>query len=226
MESPVVTVSFRIDDELKEQLDRLSERHGLNVSHVFRRALAEKADELQHGPNRRGGLNLTVKERLVLVNQYRTLAALYPDERHHYLRHVEALESGYELHYRELTVRFADGLSAEDSREVLDILDMYSDLRFSFGHLKDKTGIEEFEIEFPGFDGNNESERMAYARYFTIELDRFNSLHSGIKKHGLNSHMPTLNIYRRMLPVWRERRKAEIPPLSAVDIRAILDARQ
>ena len=220
----MATVSFRIDDELKERLDGLAEKHGLNVSHVFRQALAEKIDDLQHGPNKRGGLALSLKERLFLANQYRTLAALYPEDRDHCLKHVEALQSGYELHYRWLVDHFADGLSAEDSREVLDILDMYSDLRFAFDRLKDNAAIKEHEIEFPGFDGNYETERMAYAHYFTIDLARFNSLHPGIKQRGLNSHGPMLGIYRRMLPVWRERRKGP-QPLTVDDVRAILDAR-
>jgi uncharacterized protein YfbU (UPF0304 family) len=220
----VATVSFRIEDALKQRLDRLSEKHGLNVSHLFRQALAEKADELQHGPNRRAGITFSIKERLSLVNQFRMLAALYPGDSDRYLNHVEALESGYELQYPRIIEGFSDGLDDEECGEVLDVLDMYADLRYAFGRLgSDKSRFEESEIHFPGFDGNHETAQMAYAHYFTIDLDRFNSLHPGIEKHGLNSHWPMLPRYRKMIPVWRERRNPS-QPLSAEDIRAVLAA--
>jgi uncharacterized protein YfbU (UPF0304 family) len=63
---------------------------------------------------------------------------------------------------------------------------------------------------------------MAYAHYFTIDLDRFNSLHPG-KSAALNSHCPMLPRYRKMIPVWRQRRNPS-QPLSADDIRAVLAA--
>jgi predicted transcriptional regulator len=41
------TISVRIDDELKRRLDRLTDAHGLNASHLMRQAIAEKLEELE-----------------------------------------------------------------------------------------------------------------------------------------------------------------------------------
>jgi hypothetical protein len=45
-------------------------------------------------------MKLTRTERWILVNQYRILEALYPDEAKWFAENREALSSGYELHYR------------------------------------------------------------------------------------------------------------------------------
>ena|SRR5258707_923856 len=217
----MATVSFRIDDTLKQRLEELVERRGLNASHVFRQALEDKVSELQYGPDRGRNMQLSFKERLTFVNQFKVLAAL--NRKEDYRSEIEALESGYEQHYPGIFQCFSDGLSTEECREVGEILIMHSDLRFSYDKLKakDKVGIEEHEVVFLGFDGNNEGPLMRYALY------RINTLgfHESLKKSDLNSHMPTIGRYRRMLPVWRERAKPEIPPLSRADIRAILDVK-
>lgn len=64
----------------------------------------------------------------------------------------------------------------EASKEVIDILSMFSALTFSYRNLSDKTGIEEWKITFNGFDGNNEGDYLAYAKFFMHELDRFEEL--------------------------------------------------
>jgi len=217
------TVSFRVDDELKGRLDRLVERKGLNVSAVFRQAVLDKVEELEHGPREAAGFSLSLKERLALANQYRILAALHPNEREHYLGHVEALQSGYELHYPAMVEAFDSGLGKEDCSEVLDILQMYDDLAYSYDALADKDGLTEVDVTFPGFDGNNETARMAYARYFVVDLDRYARLKATARKTGFNSHFPAMARYRRMLPAHR---RLSRPPsgLSAADIRAILRA--
>ena len=41
------TISVRIDDDLKKRLDRLTDAHGLNASHLMRQAITEKLEELE-----------------------------------------------------------------------------------------------------------------------------------------------------------------------------------
>jgi len=219
----MVTVSFRVDDYLKDRLDRLVERRGLSVSRFFRQVLSHGLDDLEQGGDRQGAMNLTLKERLTFSSQFKIIAALYPNEREYYLRHVEALESGYEFHYRSIVERFSDGLSAEESREVLEVLDLYSDLNWAYHHLENKSDIDEWQIRFAGFCGNTESEKMAYARYFTIDLDRFNSLHDDIRKYGLNSHCPMTQTYRRMLVAWKRIPRSR-DPLSLERMKEIISA--
>jgi uncharacterized protein len=89
----MATVSFRIDNHLKERLDHLADRRGLNLSHILRTALADKIDALEREAGLPAAAGFSVKDRLVLANQYRILAALYPGERERYLERVETLDT-------------------------------------------------------------------------------------------------------------------------------------
>lgn len=218
-------VSFRIEDELKEEIDRLTAERGLNTSEIFRQALADKIEELHSPPNQHAGIRLSLIERQLFVQQLKILAELKPKERTYYTKHINALEQGYEFHYGEVFDNLSETMSPRECREILDILDMFSDLRFSYSLLDDKSEIDAEEIEFAGFDGNHELKQMQYAEYCTLERDRFNSLHSRIKKHGVNSHWPMLEEYRRMLPIWRKRKTLGRPPLKKADVKAIIEAR-
>lgn len=94
---------------------------------------------------------------------------------------------------------------------VADVLEMWSFLEISFNAL-DETGREALalaagpfgaRVEFPGFDGNNESEYLAIARIFVEDLDRWSEFEGRIR----NSHMRTIDGYERMLNVFEEIRK-------------------
>jgi predicted DNA-binding protein len=41
------SISVRVEDALKERLDRLARAQGLNLSHVPREAIAERVEELE-----------------------------------------------------------------------------------------------------------------------------------------------------------------------------------
>ena len=75
---------------------------------------------------------------------------------------------------------------------LLDILNMYRAMNFSHKRMKDKD-IEfdeevERELEFLGFDGNNETSRMGYVRYYIKELGRFSELVGERRYVDFNSH--------------------------------------
>ncbi len=221
----LVTVSFRIKDEIKERLDRLAEDRGLNVSHLFRQSLIDKLSELEPRGDVENRFPLTLKERLGLVLQLRTLAAVSGEsERESLAIQIEALESGYEFHYRELITPFDNGLSRRACVEVLDILEMHSELYWGYQKLKDRGGIKETDIQFRGFDGNTEFRQMSYGKYFLFDLNRYESLHDSVKKNGCDSHCPMLDTYRRMLRLF-DTRKRPPSPLSAEHIKAILAVR-
>jgi uncharacterized protein YfbU (UPF0304 family) len=145
-------------------------------------------------------LELSPKERVFLANQLRILEALCPEEADGYKRWREAVEGGYSLHYSEGAPWLGSDMSVEDCREVLDILQMFSVLAWSYRELSDKAGIEPHDVKFPGFDGNNESAYLGYADYFINTLGRYDDLKDS--GDGLNSHAPFLEAYRRMLEVW------------------------
>jgi uncharacterized protein len=147
-------------------------------------------------------MDLTLKDRLIISNQLKILEKLYPDEASYYSAQRKAIENGYKHHYDDLVTYFFDEMPEEDSKEVVDILDMYRALTFSYQNLGDKSGIGETSIRFRGFDGNNEASQLVYVGYFIVDLERFDELKYGQKSPDFNSHAPMLDKYRRMLTVW------------------------
>lgn len=114
--------------------------------------------------------------------------------------------------------------------EVVDILDMWDFLEGAYAKLtkvdKDRIAKEADpfgkDVYFSGFDGNNESEHMSIAGFLINDMGRF----ARFKKRGLNSHMPSIEIYRRMLAVFLPLRSTLAGgELSATQIIQILKAR-
>lgn len=170
-------------------------------------------------------MKLTRYERWLLANQYRILEKLDPGQADSYRAAQEVLESGYEAEYSGLCPHIYDDrdtLSADQCSEVIDILQMHRALHDSYGSLQDKAGIKENDTRFWGFDGNNETTYMAYAKFFCdgdpsspryTELDR---------SHRFNSHMPTLWRYRPMLRAWQDFDEPHM--MSKAQLEAVLAA--
>ena len=167
-------------------------------------------------------MELSLKDRLILVNQCRILEALYPEEADYYQNHREALESGYQLHYSWA----AEGIDKEEMseaecRKVLDVLGMYRAMTFSYRELEG-ADIEESEIRFRGYDGNYETKQFAYTNYFVVKLGRFKELTQGLEYPDFNSHSEMIQTYERMLSVWNQ--FPDKNHLTADQIKEILNA--
>lgn len=116
---------------------------------------------------------------------------------------------------------------------VVDVLDMWSFMEEAFEELgkEEKARLAKEadpfgkRVQFPGFDGNNESEHLSIARFLINDLDRFTRFRKG---HGdLNSHCPTLEGYGRMLRVFEPIRKGLIGRrLSVNELVVILNSRR
>ncbi len=162
---------------------------------------------------------LTRLERTMLVNQYRLLQSIHKDDAYlskHYERRAEIFERGYVALYDEAFRELSDEIPPEVSEEVLSILDMHRALLWSLGEKPDPEYLE--KVKFRGFDANNESEYLAFAEFFQA--------HPRGPKYAelriFNSHMPTLNRYRKMLAEWDKMRRE--PRLTRPQIDAILEA--
>ncbi len=144
-------------------------------------------------------MKLTRIERWILTNQMEILAHVDPENADHYEKAREVLTSGYTLAYGWYCPPLEEELSEEACQEVMDILDMFRAIkRATAAGLPAE--VEEWELEFHGFDGNNEAEQVGFAR-FLIEDGRWQE-HADAGD-GLNSHGPTLDRYRGMLRRWR-----------------------
>lgn len=167
-------------------------------------------------------MKMSLTERAIIANQLKILEKLYPEDAKNYAIYRTAIENGYEMHYFDFFEGSLEEMSKEECLEVIDILDMYRALTFSYQKLTDKTGIDENEIHFDGFDGNEEPRQYWYARYFILDLDRFKELTYGQEYPDLNSHCNKLETYRGMLSVWKS--IEDRFNLNADQMRRILDA--
>jgi uncharacterized protein YfbU (UPF0304 family) len=168
-------------------------------------------------------MELSKLERLNLINQFLILEKLYPEEADYYAKHRKAIQEGYKLHYRWIFEHLYDEMSEDECQEVLDILEMYRAFAWSYMGITGKKEVDE-RLKFEGFDGNNESNQHSYASYFIIELDRFQELLYGKEYSDFNSHMPTMDRYRRMLEVWKSFGTPKQMRLSMDQIEQILGA--
>jgi uncharacterized protein len=166
-------------------------------------------------------------QRLVLANQYRILerlANIANDETSatSYDRSAEALEDGYQSAIDNLFDRIFDGLPREECSFVVTSMAMFDALQRSFDALtaEKREGIEEYRINGFGFDGNNETEYMAYARFIVEKEQRFTQLRND---DNFNSHFPNVDRYRPMLHAWEHRFERSYA-LSRDAIEAILNA--
>ncbi|EOV0969707.1 YfbU family protein [Edwardsiella piscicida] len=85
-----------------------------------------------------------------------------------------------------------------------DTMDMYSILKYTYDNFSDDEKSEVSEavshfnqahcLEFPGFDGNNETEYLVIGEILQ-KMGRFPEIGDLTK----NSHMPSVEIYKRML---------------------------
>jgi hypothetical protein len=153
-------------------------------------------------------MQLDKKDRLIIANQLKILEKLYPEEATYYAQHRKAVENGYSLHYSWLVENFYEEMTEAECREVLDILDMYRAITFSYKKISDTSGIQDSWLKFRGFDGNKESKQFSYVQYFISDLGRFPELKYEAEYPDFNSHMPTLVKYRRMLDHWNSHGKS------------------
>jgi uncharacterized protein YfbU (UPF0304 family) len=166
-------------------------------------------------------MKLTRVERWMLANQCRILEALNPEEADVWAGRREALENGYELDYEWIAqdvYKDDDTLTADECREVITILEMHRHMKWSFAKLPDKTRTTARLVAFGGFDGNNETKQMVYAKYLR-DQGKWKELELG---DDFNSHQPMLETSRLMVNAWEA--SADKHNLSADDLDRIATA--
>jgi|SRR5579884_229190 len=119
-------------------------------------------------------MRLTETERWILSNQYHILAALHPDEAQSYEFAARALEDGYEGAYSWYNSVNPEVLSEEECSEVEDILMMFLVLKRAYEEMEDKPNIDQKDITFMGFDGNNDKQ-YSFCQ-FLADRDRWTEL--------------------------------------------------
>jgi uncharacterized protein YfbU (UPF0304 family) len=116
--------------------------------------------------------------------------------------HREILTTALETHYVTLLDDSTNDPNLDVSHEVMDILAMFTRLRLSFEHLAGASAVSAQDIEFSGFHPQFESEMLGFARFYMKKLGRHRWLSETLGE-GLESAAPMLDVYRRMLAVWK-----------------------
>ena len=170
-------------------------------------------------------MGISKKDRVILINQYRILAKIYPDEIEHYTELIEILENGYSIFYSQVEESILSDMNAEEGRFVLDVLDMYRAIETS----KRKYGLTAFKSEyfsfFRGFDGTHETRYMSFSRFLINTQGKFAEQKLYLKENdNLNSHSATLETYGAMLAHWELLGKPRI--LSQEDALSIIKAKR
>lgn len=101
---------------------------------------------------------------------------------------------------------------------VHDILDMFTCIQHGWAKAKDKDGIKEEWVTFPGFDGNSQTEMMVYAQELRA-AGRWKDLK--VRNESLNSHRSASERLPEMVDRWNA--VSNKKELSIQDIRRILD---
>lgn len=153
--------------------------------------------------------SLSLKDRLILANQYEILSRLAEDEyeKKQFENLREIFTSGYTKYYSMATEYFSEEVSYEDCKFVCDVLDLYRDLYFSRENNSEaKEIIPEKDVLFKGFDLNDPIEVKYYSFYkFLVEdLGRYQEIKELIKSRKIedyNSHGfgPSMDKLARMV---------------------------
>lgn len=107
-------------------------------------------------------------------------------------------------------------------KEVVDILEMWSYIEYTYSKLDEKQRQELAQEAAPlgenprfrGFDGNYESDHMSVAMFMVNQLDRFQEF----RGRNFNCHHPSLENHKRMLAVFEPLRAslADLSPSAKV----------
>lgn len=167
-------------------------------------------------------MELSKKDRLILINQYKILAELNKNEKAYYEELIDVLENGYSIFYNSLDKWISEEMTKDQSKLVLDILDIYRSIEDLKRATNNQKLMEHPSSIFRGFDGNNESEYRAFCLFLIEKQEKFQEqLQYFLKTDRLNSHMPMLNKYKRMVAMSQ---KFDIWHLSVNQALEILNA--
>lgn len=182
-----ITVS--ISDELEQKLRRFADENGYaTLSALVSDAVRDKLGSDNPSYWQRVSMVLQLKNNQLLE----TLAGdknLVEGKDWQMNAMYDVLVNGYQIEYPSIFEYIdRDELSKSVSRSVYDILDMYRDLQWGARELGDDRLAK--EVLFPGFDGNNDYERLGYANHL-VRDGRWESVatHGVIpNSHGMEPH--------------------------------------
>lgn len=162
-------------------------------------------------------MELTLSQRLILLNQYELMSLLDNENEAKYRRLQTIIKGGFRLDMEQLNLDFTD-VSAQACQTILDTLEMYQALQASYNNLKTKE-ITAHRVKFLGYCAVQEKKYHSYLKFIKSEGKYNDSLEC---ENGSDSQTPMWSKYQKMLAAWRQCPRQY--HLSEVEIRQILDA--
>lgn len=212
----MATITLRVDDQVKDDLEALARSRGLTVTDLLRPVVEETAGRPTSESRTVQPAHLTAVERRIMSLMHQVLGRLDPDEADYHRKRAEALDEGYTAEYGDEFLGMEPELSARDCELVRDILDMFRVVKASADRLDPGVlaGLEHAAyLEFRGFDLNDplEARLLYYARYL-LATDRWTDLAEYFDRahEDGNSHHRTPLSYQRMLKAYEPLFKARV----------------
>jgi hypothetical protein len=212
----MATLSVRIDDALRDELEDMAAATGVSSSEVIRQAL-----EVRLGRDVRSDWDaprsLSMADRHTLALLHTILARLDSSESEYHETRAAVLQNGWTGEYENEFAAIDRELTLAECKMVWDVLDMFRVLRSSI----EAVGVDavrridehaEAFLVFGGFDLNDtiEGRMLGYVRHL-FASDRWSELKADMlaRSDGGNSHSPRLAVYTRMLtaftPIWNDK---------------------
>jgi uncharacterized protein YfbU (UPF0304 family) len=229
----VATITIRLDDAIRDAVQRRAEEGSLTVSDFVRDLIREAVMDLREADDPDGYIpdTLSPKERHTFALLHRILARVLPEDENtdvdgdkaYQFQRAKVLEEGFTEEYWVEFSEISNELSRRDSQRVNDIFELFRITMDSIAHLR-KEGIEvpeglEDTLQFYGFDFNDnlESKMAAYVKHLVndgrwVEQSEFVN-----GPTGGNSHARLLDVYLRMLAEYRRIRSRRRPTLGIRD---------
>lgn len=141
-------------------------------------------------------LELSLKERLLLANQYQILSRIAGNDLEAGMYNELAIifTNGYVRDYEDSIELFSDELSNEECKFVIDVLELYRDLYWSWEKsIEIQNNIRKQDVLFKGFDLNDSVQVKYYSYYqFMVGIQgKWNEIKQLIEEKeiaGYNSH--------------------------------------
>lgn len=232
----MATITLRVDERTKNELEGAARARGMTVSDVVRGYIEDRhklSDPDAGLADAAAPQTMTLMDRHVLALLHRVLEIQGDSEytAGYHGRAAEVLRMGYTTGYDREFAGYAREMPREQARLVWAILDMFRVIKASLRRLpeEERVSLSEDELrtlEFEGFDGNDsvEAALLSYASFAVEREGRWSEFRSVFEESGGNSHAQMLGRYNRMLEEFEPIRKKYVRSpntLSIDDLRAL-----
>lgn len=159
-------------------------------------------------------------ERLTLINQFRILEALYPDDADGYAKSREILENEYEANYEMHVFSLASNpISEREGKEVKDTLQMFKYI--------EEAMPEDFPAEmypYPRFQGYSPEDGREFIKFARFAVERMGIPNNFPKIESWESPVPTREAYRIMHREWDKLSSREMFNMSLPQLKNVLNS--